>query len=174
LEDGRPWFFGHQRQTLKGREFNCLKFRTMRRDAEQLKKELATGNASDGPHFHMTKDPRLLRVGRWLRRFHLDELPQLINVLRGEMNLVGPRPSPDRENQYCPRWREARLSVRPGITGLWQVCRTRRPGLDFQEWIRFDLEYLRRRSWRLDLWILMMTVGSVLRPGASSTTSDTD
>ena len=162
LEDGRPFFFRHMRQTRGGREFGCYKFRTMCRDAEKLKARLKQANASDGPQFHMPDDPRLLRVGKFLRRFYLDELPQFYNMLKGDMNLVGPRPSPDAENQFCPAWREARLSVKPGITGLWQVCRTRRPNVDFQEWIRFDLEYVQKRSWRLDLWIIMKTFRKVI------------
>lgn len=157
LEDGRPFFFGHVRQTRGGRNFTCWKFRTMCRDAERMKAMLERENVCDGPQFHIADDPRLLKVGRLLRRFHLDELPQLWNVLRGDMNLVGPRPSPDEENQYCPAWREARLSVKPGLTGLWQIRRTRAPMADFQEWIRWDMEYVERRSWRLDLWIIWRT-----------------
>lgn len=162
IEDGRPIFFRHTRQKRGGEEFECLKFRTMCKDAERLKATLCQVNASDGPQFHMPDDPRLLRVGRWLRRFHLDELPQFINVLIGDMNIVGPRPSPDGENQCCPAWRETRLSVRPGITGLWQVCRTRKPNTDFQEWIRYDMQYVRHRSWRLDCWIIWKTFWKML------------
>jgi lipopolysaccharide/colanic/teichoic acid biosynthesis glycosyltransferase len=157
LEDGRPFFFGHVRQTRGGRNFTCWKFRTMCRDAERMKAMLERENVCDGPQFHIADDPRLLKVGRLLRRFHLDELPQLWNVLRGDMNLVGPRPSPDEENQYCPAWREARLSVKPGLTGLWQIRRTRAPMADFQELIRWYMEYVERRSWRLDLWIMWRT-----------------
>ena len=87
-----------------------------------------------------------------------DELPQFVNVLRGQMSVIGPRPSPERENRFCPAWREARLSVRPGLTGLWQVCRTRAPETDFQEWIRYDMHYVEHRTWRLDAWILWRTV----------------
>lgn len=163
LEDGWPVFFAHRRQTLRGREFPCLKFRTMRKDAEQLKAELAKQNQADGPQFFIKDDPRLLRCGKWLRRFQIDELPQFLNVLFGHMSVVGPRPSPDKENQYCPAWREARLSVRPGVTGLWQVRRTREPETDFQEWIRYDLEYVRRQSWRLDAWIILQTIKQMVK-----------
>ena len=86
-----------------------------------MKKDLVAANVADGPQFFIPDDPRLLRVGKLLRRFQLDEFPQFWNVLLGHMSVVGPRPSPDKENQYCPAWREARLSVRPGITGLWQI-----------------------------------------------------
>jgi lipopolysaccharide/colanic/teichoic acid biosynthesis glycosyltransferase len=89
-------------------------------------------------------------------------LPQLWNVLLGDMSLVGPRPSPYSENQFCPAWREARLSMRPGITGLWQVRRTRQPGLDFQEWIKFDIEYVENAGWAMDLSILWQTIFAVL------------
>jgi lipopolysaccharide/colanic/teichoic acid biosynthesis glycosyltransferase len=162
VEDGRPFFFGHVRQTRGGRNFTCWKFRTMCRDAERMKSQLTGENVCDGPQFHIADDPRLLRIGRLLRRFHLDELPQLWHVLRGDMNLVGPRPSPDDENQYCPAWRDARLSVKPGLTGLWQIRRTRAPMADFQEWIRWDLEYVQRRSWSLDLWIIWRTAVSLV------------
>jgi len=162
LDDGWPVVFGHERQTKGGSSFRCLKFRTMRRDAEAMAEQLRAANVCDGPQVFIENDPRVTRVGRWLRRFHLDELLQFINVLRGEMSLVGPRPSPERENRLCPAWRDARLSVRPGITGLWQVCRTRQPGLDFQEWIRFDLHYVTHRSLRLDAWIVLQTIRGLL------------
>lgn len=165
LEDGRPFFFAHTRQTRGGRNFPCLKFRTMIKGAEGLKDKLKGANQSDGAHFFIKNDPRLLRVGRWLRRFQIDEVPQFWNILLGHMSIVGPRPSPDRENQFCPAWREARLSVRPGLTGLWQVRRTREPQTDFQEWIRYDLEYVQRESWRLDLWIMLETIRTVALGG---------
>ena len=157
LEDGAPAFFAHKRQTIGGREFPCYKFRTMRKDAEHLKAQLQAQNQADGPQFFIENDPRLLRCGGLLRKFQLDELPQFWNVLLGHMSVVGPRPSPDKENQYCPAWREARLSVRPGITGLWQVRRTREPQTDFQEWIKYDLEYVQHQSFRLDVWIILNT-----------------
>jgi lipopolysaccharide/colanic/teichoic acid biosynthesis glycosyltransferase len=162
LEDGWPVFFAHRRETLGGREFPCVKFRSMRKDAERAKAALVAQNVSDGPQFYVEVDPRSTRVGRFLRSTQLDELPQFLNVLVGHMSVVGPRPSPRHENQFCPAWREARLSVRPGVTGLWQVSRTRARGLDFQEWIRFDLEYVRRMNWLLDLRIIGRTVGMVL------------
>jgi lipopolysaccharide/colanic/teichoic acid biosynthesis glycosyltransferase len=158
LEDGRPFFFAHRRETRGGREFPCLKFRTMRNDAEQLKQDLAQQNKCDGPQFFIEDDPRITRFGRIMRKLNLDELPQFLNVLVGHMSIVGPRPSPHSENQYCPPWREARLSVRPGITGLWQVMRSREAGLDFQEWIRYDIEYVENMNWRLDVWIIYRTV----------------
>ncbi|HEX3356842.1 MAG TPA: sugar transferase [Tepidisphaeraceae bacterium] len=165
LEDGRPFFFSHRRETIGGREFGCVKFRSMRKDAEKIKAQLKLLNQADGPQFYMENDPRLTRVGKWLRKYNLDELPQFWNVLVGDMSIVGPRPSPEKENQYCPPWREARLSVRPGITGLWQIRRTRRQGNDFQEWIKYDLEYVEKASWRLDMVILFKTVLTMIRKG---------
>ncbi len=159
--DGRPVFFGHTRQSLRGKPFRCWKFRTMRRGAEAMKDQLPKDN--DGPQVYLLQDPRVTPLGEVLRHYHLDELPQLWNVLLGEMSLVGPRPSPDNENQMCPSWREARLSVRPGITGLWQIKRTRRKNMDFQEWIRYDLEYVQRASLGLDLAILAETISAVAR-----------
>lgn len=163
LEDGRPFFFVHQRETIGGRVFGCIKFRSMRKDAEKLKRELAMKNQADGPQFFIEQDPRLTRVGAFLRKYNLDEFPQFFNVLIGDMSVVGPRPSPRSENQYCPPWREARLSVRPGITGLWQVSRTRRAGQDFQEWIKYDLEYVEKASMLLDMKIIYQTIAMIFR-----------
>lgn len=165
FEDGRPFFFAHKRETIGGREFGCLKFRSMRKDAEKIKEQLKKLNQADGPQFYIENDPRLTRVGKFLRKVNLDEIPQFWNVLLGDMSIVGPRPSPHRENQFCPPWREARLSVRPGITGLWQVRRTRRAGSDFQEWIRYDIEYVENRSWWLDMKILWKTFETIVRKG---------
>ncbi|MBL4702470.1 MAG: sugar transferase [Phycisphaeraceae bacterium] len=158
LEDGRPFYFGHMRETVKGKQFPCWKFRSMRKDAEEIKKRLVAENKADGPQFFIENDPRLTRVGHIIRKLNVDELPQFFNVLMGHMSIVGPRPSPFKENQYCPAWREARLSVKPGVTGLWQVKRSRLQGLDFQEWIRYDVQYVQQRNWRLDLWIIIQTV----------------
>jgi len=163
IEDGWPPFFAHRRQTLRGREFPCLKFRTMCKAAEGMKGDLEKDNVCDGPQFFIKEDPRLLKCGGFLRKYQLDELPQFWNVLVGHMSVVGPRPSPERENQYCPTWREARLSVRPGMTGLWQVRRTRRPQTDFQEWIRYDLEYVQHQNWQLDLWIIWQTIRRIFK-----------
>jgi len=163
LDDGRPFFFVHRRETLHGREFGCVKFRSMRKDADEIKARLLRENQADGPQFFIENDPRLTRVGRFLRKTYIDELPQFWNVLKGDMSIVGPRPSPFVENQFCPPWREARLSVPPGLTGLWQVRRTRRRGLDFQEWIRYDIEYVEKASWALDLKIIWQTISLVIR-----------
>jgi lipopolysaccharide/colanic/teichoic acid biosynthesis glycosyltransferase len=165
IEDGRPFTFGHTRQSKGGRPFQCLKFRSMYNNAEEIKQRLiAEGkNEADGAQFFMEDDPRITKVGKILRKTNLDELPQFWNVLKGEMSVVGPRPSPEKENQFSPAWREARLSVRPGITGLWQIRRTRSAGEDFQEWIRYDLEYVETRSFWGDLKILWQTGTMILR-----------
>ena len=168
IDDGFPVFFGHRRQARGGRTFRCWKFRTMRRNAEALVAELRKQNLCDGPQVFIKDDPRVTRVGRILRKFQCDEFPQFWNVLRGDMSLVGPRPSPENENQFCPAWREKRLSVRPGITGLWQVMRTRAPGRDFQEWIQYDIEYVERKGPMLDLRIVVLTIMNLLRVGKKS------
>jgi len=162
LEDGRPIFFGHSRQGKGGKVFKCWKFRTMVPNAEQLAHELDAYNQCDGPQVYIQDDPRVTKVGKLLRPAHLDELPQLWNVLMGQMSLVGPRPSPDDENQFCPAWRDIRLSVRPGITGVWQLNRTREPGEDFQEWIRYDIRYVRNAGFLFDLKLLAKTAWVVV------------
>jgi lipopolysaccharide/colanic/teichoic acid biosynthesis glycosyltransferase len=129
--------------------------------AEAQQRELMARNQLDGPQFKLDHDPRVTSLGRALRSLSVDELPQLINVLFFEMSLVGPRPSPFRENQTCIPWREGRLSVRPGITGLWQVCRHDRSQADFHQWIHFDLLYVRHMSFLVDLNILVATVLSL-------------
>jgi lipopolysaccharide/colanic/teichoic acid biosynthesis glycosyltransferase len=146
-----PVFYRDKRQGLHGKEFGCLKFRTMVTGAAKIQEQLRVVSQVDGPQFKMDDDPRISTVGRFLRETYIDEIPQFFNVLFGEMSIVGPRPSPESENTLCPSWRDARLSVRPGITGLWQVHRTREPMKDFQEWIHFDTEYVRNLSLKTDL-----------------------
>ncbi len=158
LDSRGPVFFAHVREGLGGRRFNCWKFRTMQPDAHARQRQLEDANAVDGPQFKIQNDPRVTHIGRWLRAMNLDELPQLWNVLLGEMSLIGPRPSPFRENQICVPWRTARLSVRPGITGLWQVCRHDRDAGDFHQWIHYDMLYVRHFSLWLDIKILLATV----------------
>jgi lipopolysaccharide/colanic/teichoic acid biosynthesis glycosyltransferase len=156
-----PVFYRAEREGLGGRRFTCLKFRTMQVDAHSLQHMLKAQDKLDGPHFKLDEDPRVTALGRLLRATNLDELPQLINVFCGDMSLVGPRPSPFRENQICVPWREGRLSVRPGVTGLWQVCRKDRALGDFHQWIEYDLLYVQQASPLLDLKILLATVISL-------------
>jgi len=156
-----PVFFVHRRERRGGEEFPCIKFRTMTADAHQMQRALYQRSEVDGPQFKIRQDPRVTRLGRWLRATNIDELPQLINVLLGHMSLVGPRPSPFRENQICVPWRRARLSVRPGVTGLWQICRDGQAGGGFHQWIYYDILYVRHFSYWLDLKILLATVVSL-------------
>ena len=158
LESGAPLFYGDEREGLNGRVFRCWKFRTMFVGAHAAQLDFQAIDKMDGPHFKIDKDPRVTRVGRVLRALNVDELPQLVNVLTGEMSLVGPRPSPFRENQVCVPWREARLAVQPGITGMWQVCRHDRADGDFHQWIEYDLLYVQNMSFWLDLKILAATI----------------
>jgi lipopolysaccharide/colanic/teichoic acid biosynthesis glycosyltransferase len=156
-----PVFYRARREGKGGRVFECLKFRTMFAGADAHQRDLMSQNQVDGPQFKLALDPRVTLLGRVLRALNLDELPQLINVLFLEMSLVGPRPSPFRENQLCVPWRHGRLSVRPGITGLWQVCRQSRSHGDFHQWIYFDLLYVRHASFLVDLKILAATAVSL-------------
>jgi exopolysaccharide biosynthesis polyprenyl glycosylphosphotransferase len=152
-----PVLFVHERCGLGGRRFRFYKFRTMVTDAESRKAALEHLNEMTGPVFKIRCDPRVTALGRVLRRLSLDELPQLWNVVRGDMSLVGPRPPiPDEVERYTPRHVQ-RLSVRPGITGLWQVS-GRNDITDFERWIDLDLQYTRTWSLWLDLRILLKTV----------------
>ncbi|GAC1686401.1 MAG: hypothetical protein NVS9B3_04820 [Gemmatimonadaceae bacterium] len=157
LDSAGPILYAARREGRGARVFRCWKFRSMQVNAEAMQRALGSQQQMDGPQFKMERDPRVTRVGRWLRRLNLDELPQLWNVVRGEMSFVGPRPSPFTENQVCVPWRHGRLSVRPGITGLWQVCRRDRALGDFHQWIRYDLLYVRHASLSVDLKILLAT-----------------
>jgi exopolysaccharide biosynthesis polyprenyl glycosylphosphotransferase len=157
-----PVFFRQQRSGINGRPFTIYKFRTMVTNAEQLKHELATMNEMSGPVFKLTNDPRVTPIGKVLRKFSLDELPQLFNVLRGEMSLVGPRPLPvDEVKRFYDLAHRRRLSVKPGITCLWQIS-GRNNVSDFKEWVRLDLEYIDNWSLWLDLRILWRTLPAVL------------
>lgn len=157
-----PIFYRARRQGLHGQEFDCLKFRTMMTQADTLQERLRIVNQVDGPQFKITNDPRITGVGKFLRDTCIDELPQFINVLLGQMSVVGPRPSPENENESCPAWRDARLSVRPGITGLWQVCRTRQASMDFQEWVYYDTKYVRNLSFSQDFSICLKTASKLI------------
>ncbi len=158
LDSPGPIFFRQQRTGKHGRRFPLFKFRTMVADAPARKRELMHLNHQSGPDFKIDDDPRITRVGRWLRRTSLDELPQLLNVLRGDMSLVGPRPTSFDASTYS-LWHTERLEVLPGITGLWQV--SGRSDVDFDERVRLDIEYVHNRSLLLDLKILVRTVGAV-------------
>ncbi len=165
LSSRGPTLYRSVRPGMAGRPFYCFKFRTMREHADQIQADLEPLNEQSGALFKIREDPRLTKVGRFLRRFSLDELPQLMNVIRGEMSLVGPRPLPMRDFERLEEWHKKRYLVLPGITGLWQV--SGRSELDFDDLVRLDFLYLERWSVFLDLSILLKTIPAVLsRRGA--------
>lgn len=155
-----PMIFRQTRIGRNSRPFEFLKFRTMVANAEQLKDALLSSNEATGPMFKMRHDPRRTRVGRWLRRFSLDEIPQLLNVLRGEMSLVGPRPAVPEEVALYEPWQRRRLEVMPGCTGLWQA--TGRSDTTFDEMVRLDIYYAEHWSLGMDIRILLMTVPAIM------------
>lgn len=161
LDSPGPVLYAAQRAGLKGKPFLCYKFRTMVRDAEALKNGLRERNQRRGPFFKITDDPRITRAGRLLRRYSLDEIPQLWNVLKGDMSLVGPRPHPMDDFAAYAIEDLPRLDVTPGITGLWQVTARQNPS--FQAGLNLDIEYIHRWSLGMDLRILLKTAGAVLR-----------
>jgi exopolysaccharide biosynthesis polyprenyl glycosylphosphotransferase len=160
LDSKGPVFFRQERVGLQGRSFHVVKFRSMRTGAEEQLDELLQHNEINGHAFKLAEDPRITRVGRFLRRSSLDELPQLLNVLRGEMSLVGPRPPLPREVANYDIWHRRRLSMKPGMTGLWQVGSRHSP--EFDHWVEQDLEYIDSWSLWLDLKIMARTVPAVL------------
>lgn len=155
-----PILFRQGRSGLHGREFRMYKFRTMRPDAEERVREIAHLNESKGPVFKIERDPRATNIGRWLRKWSLDELPQLFNVLKGDMSIVGPRPPIPAEVAQYDRWQRRRLSMRPGLTCLWQIKGRHKIG--FEEWMNLDLFYIDNWSLRLDFLILCRTVTTVI------------
>jgi exopolysaccharide biosynthesis polyprenyl glycosylphosphotransferase len=155
FEDGGPVLFKQTRVGRHGRLFKCLKFRTMVVDAEELKAKLMALNEQDGPVFKIKNDPRVTRIGRFLRKTSLDELPQFINVLLGDMSIVGPRPPVPSEVKQYERSINRRLSINPGITCIWQV--SGRNNIPFDKWMEMDMEYIDNWSLTLDLIIIMKT-----------------
>lgn len=165
LDSPGPIFFYQYRTGRGGRRFKMYKLRTMVQNAEHLKEELHHLNVLSYPDFKIINDPRITRVGGFLRKTSLDEIPQLLNVLRGDMSLVGPRPTSFSPNNYH-FWHTERLDAKPGLTGLWQI--SGRNHIDFDDRVRLDIAYCRRKSLGLDLQILWKTIGAVLsRNGAN-------
>ena len=160
LDDGGPIFFLQERVGLNGRRFNCYKFRTMVANAEALKASLMGQNEQEGPVFKITMDPRVTRIGRFLRKTSLDELPQFINVIRGEMSVVGPRPPIPGEVEKYKRWQIRRLSMKPGITCIWQV--SGRNNIQFEEWMKLDMEYIDNWSLARDIILIFKTIKVIL------------
>lgn len=159
LDSPGPILFVQDRTGWNGRRFKMLKFRTMHQNAEELKEQYLHLNELQWPDFKIADDPRVTRVGRFLRRTSLDELPQIFNILIGDMSFVGPRPTSFDSSTYR-LWQTERLEVAPGLTGLWQVVG--RADIDFEERAELDIEYIERQSWALDLHILFRTFGAVL------------
>ncbi|HZN65457.1 MAG TPA: sugar transferase [Tepidisphaeraceae bacterium] len=165
LTSGLPVIFRQYRAGFLGRPFEMYKFRTMVVDAERQQEALRDRSEQDGPAFKLTDDPRVTRLGRFLRKTSLDELPQLWNVLKGDMSLVGPRPLPCGESSACSGWQRRRLDVTPGITCIWQV--EGRSRVSFHEWMRMDVAYVRTRRLLRDVKLLLLTIPAVvLRRGA--------
>lgn len=161
LDSAGPILFRQERVGAGGRRFTLYKFRTMVVNAEALKHTLEGLNEAQGPLFKMKNDPRMTRVGAFLRRTSLDELPQLVNVLKGDMSMIGPRPPIPQEVECYERWHLRRLAARPGITGLWQV--NGRSNLSFDQGVHYDLDYVERCSFWLDLSILFKTLWVVYK-----------
>lgn len=157
LESKGPAIFSQKRIGLDGKEFKMYKFRSMVQNAEKLKKELEKQNEMSGPMFKIKNDPRVTKVGRFIRKTSIDELPQLINVLKGDMTLVGPRPSLPNEVEKFEAWMLKRLEVKPGLTCYWQV--SGRNNIDFEEWMKLDLKYVNDMSFLLDIKLIFKTVG---------------
>lgn len=156
-----PIIFKQKRVGLRGKEFYMYKFRSMYQDAEERLAELQKFNEADGPAFKMANDPRITRAGRFLRKTSIDELPQLFNILKGDMSIVGPRPPLPREVAQYDDWEWGRLAVRPGLTCYWQI--SGRSDVSFEEWMRLDLKYIEEQGPLTDLRIIFKTVGVVLR-----------
>lgn len=162
LDSKGPIFFKQKRSGLKGKVFDVYKFRTMVVNAEELKEQLMSQNEMDGPAFKMTNDPRITRIGRFLRKSGIDEFPQFINVFIGDMSIVGPRPPLPKEVAEYERWQLRRLAMKPGITCLWQVSPDRN-SVSFDDWMRLDLEYIDNWKFSLDLVIIFKTIRTMLR-----------
>lgn len=161
IEDGFPAIFVQDRNGLHGRVFRMYKFRTMCKNAPEMHKDLLKNNEMTGPAFKMKNDPRVTRVGRILRHTSLDELPQLINIIKGDMSIVGPRPLPTYETKECTEYQKQRLLVKPGLTCYWQC--SGRNDIDFEEWIEMDLQYIKDMSLLTDLRIMWKTFSAVAK-----------
>lgn len=154
-----PVFFVQERIGIGGRSFKMYKFRSMVVNAEELKKALSNENEKDGPIFKMKKDPRVTSIGRFIRRYSIDELPQLLNVLKGDMSLVGPRPPVPSEVAQYEAWQFERLSCLPGLTCIWQV--SGRSDVSFEQWVRMDLDYIKTWNLGADVKLIFKTIGVV-------------
>lgn len=157
LESKGPVFFAQERVGINGKKFKMYKFRSMVVNAEELKEKLSAHNEMSGPMFKMKEDPRVTKIGKIIRKTSIDELPQLINILKGEMSLVGPRPSLPKEVEEFEPWMLERLRVKPGLTCYWQV--SGRNSIDFEDWMKLDIKYVRERSLWIDIKLIFKTMG---------------
>ena len=155
IESKGPIIFSQDRVGKNNKKFKMYKFRSMVEDAEELKEKLTEQNEMSGPMFKMKDDPRITKVGKFIRKTSIDELPQLINVLKGEMSLVGPRPSLPKEVDEFEPWMMERLDVKPGLTCIWQV--SGRNNIDFEDWMKLDIKYVRERNTFLDIKLIFRT-----------------
>ena len=160
LESKGEVIFKQKRVGLNGKEFYMYKFRSMVINAEELKEQLESQNEMSGPMFKIKDDPRITKVGKFIRKTSIDELPQLINVIKGDMSLVGPRPSLPKEVKKFEQWMMERLEVKPGLTCIWQI--SGRNNIDFEDWMKLDIKYVRERSFKLDMKLILKTVLVIL------------
>jgi exopolysaccharide biosynthesis polyprenyl glycosylphosphotransferase len=167
ISDGKPILYDWNVIGMNKKQFKSWKFRTMVKDADKYKKDLMDKNEMEGPVFKIKDDPRILKFGKWLRKWSIDETPQLLSVLKGDMSLVGPRPAGPHELERYESWHRRKLSIKPGITCLWQI-NGRNLISNFDDWVKLDLEYIDNWSILLDIKILLKTIPSlILRRGAS-------
>ena len=152
--------FNQDRSGLNGTAFKMYKFRSMVKNAPELHESLLDKNELDGPAFKLKNDPRITKVGRFIRKSSIDELPQLINIIKGDMSIVGPRPLPVYETEQCNEYQNQRLFMKPGLTCYWQVMG--RNDIGFDEWVELDLKYIKRAGFFTDLGLIIMTFGAVL------------
>lgn len=164
-EDGGPSIFIQNRNGIHGTVFRMYKFRSMCRDAEKIHQTLLEQNELDGPAFKMKEDPRLTKIGKFIRRTSIDELPQLVNILKGEMSLVGPRPLPTYETEKLTDYERQRLTVKPGLTCYWQC--SGRSDIPFKEWMELDMQYIREAGVITDAKIIIKTFISILGGGGA-------
>ena len=165
VEDHGPVFYKQVRVGKNGKKFKMYKFRSMFVNADQMLAKLKEQNDVDGPMFKMKDDPRITKIGHFIRKHSLDELPQFLNVIKGEMSLVGPRPPLPSEVAEYSDYDKQRLYVTPGCTGLWQA--TERNEVGFNEMVQLDIQYIKRASFMFDLWIIWKTVEIVIKPNGS-------
>lgn len=160
-EDGAPVFYCQDRTGMHGKVFRIYKFRSMCRDAEKMHRQLLAKNELNGPAFKIKEDPRITKVGKFIRRTSIDELPQLVNIIKGDMSIVGPRPLPTYEAAQCTYYQNQRLQIRPGLTCYWQC--SGRSDIPFDEWMEMDLQYIKDAGYLVDFKIIFRTVIKVLK-----------